>query len=71
MYAYIPDSFFTGTYVTLYSQFGNNFANNDGFEEWAVRTAVIPPPPPPAPEPATMLLLGLGLVGMAGLRNKF
>ena len=72
MYAYIPDSLFAGTYVTLYSQFGNNFPNNDGFEEWAVRTAVIPPPPPPpVPEPATALLLGLGLVGLAALRKKF
>jgi hypothetical protein len=46
LFAYIPNSLFTSSnpYVTLYSQFGSNFASNDGFEEWFVRgIASIPP----------------------------
>ena len=63
---YAPDSLFAGaTYVTLYSRFGENFGNNDGYEEWFVRGASTPPP---IPEPATMLIFGAGLV--ATLRRK-
>jgi hypothetical protein len=39
-------------YVYMYSQFGLHHESNDGFEEWAVRTAV------PAPGALAPLLLG-------------
>ncbi len=72
MFAYIPDSLFKWDldYITLYSHFGAgstsdfpNNSNNDGFEEWAVRTAVAPPV---VPVPAAILLgmLGLGAAGI-------
>lgn len=50
-------------FVYLYSAFGNNAGNNDGFEEWAVRTTstVVT-----VPEPTSILLFGtmLGGVGL-------
>jgi len=67
MFAYIPDSAFTGDnqYVYLYSQFGSNDANNAGFEEWAVLGQAHNV----VPEPVTMLLMGSGL-GAAFIRRK-
>lgn len=68
MYANIPNSVFgTGTYVYLYSSFGANYPNNDGYEEWAT---VGPSTAPPVPEPSTVLLVGAGLICLAGLRRK-
>jgi len=74
MFAYIADSLFTGgTFVTLYSKFGEPNNNNDGFEEWAVLTAGPDEQPTPVPEPTGFVLLalgGLGLIGSARLRRR-
>jgi hypothetical protein len=72
LFAYIKNSLFTGaTYVTLYSQFGdppgaNN--NNDGFEEWAVRSVEIFNPP--VPEPASMLMWAFGIAAAGSWRLR-
>ena len=62
MFAYIPDSLFTGggPYVYLYSRFGENFENNANFEEWGASAGE----EPLIPEPASVILLGLGLGGL-------
>ena len=69
MYAFIPNTLFTGftdtDYVYMYSKFGTSENNplyeSDGtFEEWAVRVGVAPPPPPPIPVPGALLLALLG-----------
>jgi SdrD B-like domain len=37
MLLYVPDSLFTGgTFVYLYSKFGESYASNAGFQEWSV-----------------------------------
>ena len=72
MFAYIPNSVFTGPnqFVYLYSFFGTNIGSDGGFEEWAVRKPTTPPPPPPPeiPEPASLLLMSTGLFGLLGVR---
>ncbi|MBP8302617.1 MAG: hypothetical protein KBE04_00660 [Phycisphaerae bacterium] len=76
MFAYIPNTLFTGgDYVYLYSQFGASegsaYPNTAGFEEWAVRTDVVPPPPPPptVPVPGALLLAAAGIQAVAW-RNR-
>jgi len=53
----IPDSLFpsSNAYVYLYSRFGEHFAANAGYEQWACRTNGSV-----SPEPVTMLLLTFG-----------
>ena len=63
MFAYIPDSLFTGPnqYVYLYSRFGDNITSDAGFEEWAVLTQESA-----VPEPSGLLALLIGTVGLGG-----
>ena len=69
MFAYIPTSLFSGSnqYFYLYSQFGSNFAANDGFEEWATVGVSAP-----IPEPSTYALMfaGLAAVGFMTRRRR-
>jgi hypothetical protein len=71
MFAYINSALFTGPNqnVTLYSQFGVNFASGAGFEEWWVREGQAGGQPP-IPEPTTLLLVGSGLAGLAAGRGR-
>jgi len=70
MFAYIADSLFTGgSFVTLYSKFGpppND--NNDGYEEWAVRSTETLVVPLPMAAWAGMALCGF--VGASKLRRR-
>ena len=71
LFMYVANSLFTGgTNVYLYSQFGatDPHGNNDGFEEWAVRSVQMLP----VPEPGTyaLMLAGLGAVGFMARRRR-
>ena len=66
LFLYVPNSLFVGgTQVTLFSQFGDSpNENNDGFEEWAVRTTVS------VAEPGILALLGIALLALGGTRRR-
>ena len=68
MFAYIPNSLFTGTnqYVYLYSMFGETIPTSDGFEEWAWFERA-----PIVPEPGSLLALSSGLAGLLGSCYRF
>jgi len=72
---YVPDDLFVleGTanpFVYLYSQFGGEFAGNDGAEEWAIRLGAAPPVTVPVPGAFVLTCLGLGMVGAVQRRKK-
>ena len=69
MLAYVPESLFNesfGPYVYLYSRFGENYANNAGFEEWAIRTGEAPTQ---IPAPGAVALAGFGVCLLGWLRR--
>ncbi len=71
LYVNIPTSLLgTGTYMVLYSEFGNgstpNYINNDGFEEWAFITG-----PNSVPDGgSTLVLLGSALSGLSLITSR-
>jgi len=70
LFVYIPVSALVnspGDFMYLYSSFGSPNNNNDGFEEWAVRTTSTPTPLPDGG--ATLTLLGLALGGIGAVRR--
>jgi len=77
MFLFVPKSLFdakSGAYLYLFSKFGDPNVNNDGYEEWAVRTGTnVPPPPPPpgegVPLPA-VAWAGFALFGGLGMNRR-
>ncbi len=71
LYVNIPTSLLgTGTYLVLYSEFGNgstpNYINNDGFEEWAYVKG-----PNSVPDGgSTLVLLGSALSGLSLITSR-
>ncbi len=74
MFAYIPQSNFGGAlstdYLYFYSQFGSKtgYTENDGFEEWAVRTPTVVTNVPDGG--ATLALFGAAM-SLVGLCQRF
>jgi hypothetical protein len=69
-----------GAYIYVYSRFGSQFINNDGFEEWGAiqGAALVEQPcvpgtlgcgPQQVPEPGNLALLGIGLLGIGSARR--
>jgi hypothetical protein len=52
MFMYIPKSALTGPYVYLFTEFGENFQNTGGYEEWSIiKGPGASPSPSPSPFP--------------------
>ena len=73
MFAYIPQSVFGAPtdYLYLYSSFGEtggDYRENDGFEEWAVRTPGTTTRVPDGG--STLALVGLAIAGLGLARRK-
>jgi hypothetical protein len=73
LFVYVPVDLFgaTSDYVYLYSMFGatgGEYAENDGFEEWAVRKTSNPPSVPDSG--ATVMVLGGALVALGLVRRR-
>jgi len=70
MKMYVPVSFFQGDLgsrsVYLYSHFGVPNANNDGYEEWAIRLGSSIA----APLPSASLMGVTGLLGLGAMRRR-
>jgi len=72
LFVYVPNAVFGDSqYVYLYSMFGakgGSYTENDGFEEWAVRTPITPA----VPEPGTyaLMIAGMGVLGFIARRRK-
>jgi len=72
LYVNIPVSKFggSGAFLVLYSEFGDggdpNYVNNDGFEEWAIKTG-----PQGVPDGgSTLILLGSAFSGLALIASR-
>jgi hypothetical protein len=81
----VPVSVFAGldastNYIYLYSAFGavgGDYAENDGFEEWAYRRCPegevcwrIPPQQVPEPGTVALIAIGVALAGLASTRRR-